>query len=62
MKSKDDSDGAIPNAEIAGEVAAFKRARRRAEVLAAATGTALVFVRDGRVIRIRPDPALADSA
>lgn len=62
MKSKDGSGGVAPNAEIAGEVAAFKRARRRAEVVAAATGTALVIVRDGRIVRIRPQPALADSA
>lgn len=62
MKSKDGSGGAISNPEIAGEVAAFKRARRRAEEVAAATGTALVFVKDGRVIRVRPKSPLADSA
>jgi hypothetical protein len=62
MKSKDGSGEAVFNAEIAGEVAAFKRARRRAEAVAAATGTALVFVKDGRVVRIRPKSPLADSA
>ena len=62
MKSKDGNGGVAPNAEIAGEMAAFKRARRRAEAVAAATGTALVFVRDGRIVRIRPKPPLVDSA
>ena len=62
MKSKSGSGESAPNAAIAGEVAAFKRARRRAEAVAAATGTALVVVRDGRIVRIRPKPTLADSA
>ena len=62
MKSKNGSDGAVSDAEIAGEVAAFKRARGRAEAVAAATGTALVFVKDGRVVRVRPKPPLTDPA
>ncbi len=62
MKSKRGSGEAAPNAEIAGEVAALKRARRRAEAVAAATGTALVFVRDGRIVRVRPKPTVSDSA
>lgn len=41
MTSKDGNGVAILNEEIAGEVAAFKRARLRAEALARATGTAL---------------------
>jgi len=34
---------------------ALRRARRRAEEIAIATNTALVQVRDGQVIRVRPE-------
>jgi hypothetical protein len=43
-------------------LAALKRARRRAERLAAATGTLLVEVHNGRVVFVEPklDPADED--
>jgi hypothetical protein len=62
MTSKDGNGALILPAEIAGEVAAHKRARLRAEKIAATTGTALVLVRNGRLVRIRPEQPLADSA
>jgi hypothetical protein len=62
MTSKDGNGVVVLPAEIAGEVAAHKRARLRAERVAATTGTALVLVRNGRLIRIRPERPLVKSA
>ena len=62
MTSKDGNGTLVLPAEIAGEVAAHKRARLRAEKVAATTGTALVLVMNGRLIRIRPERPLASSA
>lgn len=41
-------------AEIEGALKALKRARARAEEIAAATGTALIFWQDGRTVRVEP--------
>jgi len=62
MTSKDGNGALILPAEVAGEVAAHKRARLRAEKIAATTGTALVLVRNGRLVRIRPEQPLTSSA
>jgi hypothetical protein len=40
--------------ESAAALAALKRARRRAEEIAARTGTAIVLAKDGAPIRIMP--------
>lgn len=47
-------------AEIAGALAALKRARIRAEEIAAATGTSLIFWQDGRTVRVEPRPSSND--
>ena len=62
MTSKDGNGALTLPAEITGEAAAHKRARLRAEKIAATTDTALVLVRNGRVVRIRPEQPLASSA
>lgn len=41
-------------------LAALKRARKRAERVAAATGTLLVEVDNGRLILVEPNPDRAD--
>ena len=41
-------------AEIEGALEALKRAGVRAEELATATGTALIFWQDGRTVRVEP--------
>ena len=41
--------------DLALALPALRRARRRAEEIAVATNTALVQVRDGQVIRVRPE-------
>jgi hypothetical protein len=41
--------------DLALALPALRRARRRAEEIAIATNTALVQVRDGQVIRVRPE-------
>jgi hypothetical protein len=38
-------------------LAALKRARRRAERIARATGTSLIESRNGRPVRIKPSPS-----
>jgi hypothetical protein len=43
--------------ETAGALAALKRARRRAEEIAARTGTALIQAVDGKPVRVQPPPA-----
>jgi hypothetical protein len=43
-----------PRTDADSALAALKRARKRAEELAAATGTAIVEWRDGKLIRIYP--------
>lgn len=62
MTSKEPKRAADSDPEIAGALAALKRARLRAEAVAAATGTALVFAINGELVRVRPEPARADSA
>lgn len=41
-------------AEIEKGLEALRRARQRAEQIAAATGTDLIFWQDGRVVRVDP--------
>jgi stage V sporulation protein SpoVS len=41
--------------EVAGALAALRRARRRAEEIAAATGTVLIQSVDGKVVRVKPN-------
>ena len=41
-------------AEVAAALNALKRARARAERVAAATGTALIFAVDGKPVRVQP--------
>ncbi len=43
--------------ELAGALAAFKRARRRAEKTARDTGTMLILSKDGKPVRVPPPPA-----
>ncbi len=45
--------------EVEGILAAMRRAKRRAEDLAIATGTKLVESEDGRVVLLGPDEILA---
>ena len=45
--------------EAEGVLAALKRARRRAEDLAIATGTKLVESKDGKTVLVGPDEILA---
>jgi len=45
--------------EAEGVLAALKRAKRRAEDLAIATGTKLVESKDGKTVLIGPDEILA---
>ena len=45
--------------EAEGVLAALKRAKRRAEDLAIATGTKLVESKDGKMVLIGPDEILA---
>jgi hypothetical protein len=42
------------NEEVAGALAALRRARQRAEEIAAATGTALIQSVDGKPVRVQP--------
>ena len=42
---------------IAGSLQALKRAALKAAELARQTGTCLIVVRDGEVVRMRPEPA-----
>jgi hypothetical protein len=42
------------NDEAAGALAALKRARKRAEEIAARTGTDLIQVVDGKIVRVKP--------
>lgn len=49
---------AIENAQspwLAGVLPALQRARLRAEEIAIRTGTELVFVKDGRLVFVRPE-------
>ena len=62
MTSIERGGAANLNPEIAGALAALKRARLRAEAVAAATGTNLVFEKNGQLIKVRPSPAPAKSA
>jgi hypothetical protein len=48
--------------EIAGALAALKRARIRAEEIAAATGTMLIEAVDGKPIRVKPRQGLKTPA
>ena len=50
----------LADPEVAGALAALRRARRRAEEIAAATGTALVLQIDGKVVRVYPQASGAN--
>ena len=43
--------------ELAGALAALKRARRRAEKTARDTGTMIILSKDGKPVRVPPPPA-----
>jgi hypothetical protein len=43
-----------PRTDPESALAALKRARKRAEELAAATGTAVILWKDGQIVRIYP--------
>mgnify|MGYP001595463304 CR=1 FL=1 len=51
-----------PEAEAAAGLAALRRARVRAEEIARATGTLLVFAENGRVVHVRPGAPAAPSS
>ncbi|MDX2055147.1 MAG: hypothetical protein SFV15_22285 [Polyangiaceae bacterium] len=44
--------------EVLGALAALRRARKRAEEIATATGTALVQQIDGKLVLVYPKPAV----
>ena len=54
MKTKPETNTEPLDEESAGALAALKRARKRAENLAARTGTALIQAVDGRPVRVEP--------
>lgn len=54
MKMQDLPDGKDLDEETRAALAALKRARRRAEELAARTGTFLIEVLEGKVVRVPP--------
>ena len=61
--NSDEQNGTVrPTAEIDDALAALKRARLRAEAVAAATDTDLVFERNGRLVRVRPNSTRERSA
>lgn len=47
--------------EVLGALAALRRARKRAEEIAAATGTALVLQIDGKLVLVYPKPAASSA-
>ncbi|SFD80277.1 hypothetical protein [Paracidovorax konjaci] len=47
---------ASDNVDFKGAQAAIRRAAQRARQLAQQTGTDLIVVRAGKVVRVRPDP------
>jgi hypothetical protein len=47
----------LANPALAGAMAALRRARKRAEEIAAATGTAIVMEIDGKIVRVYPSRA-----
>jgi len=61
--NSDEQNGSVrPTPETDDGLAALKRARIRAEAVAAATDTDLVFERNGRLVRVRPNSTRAKSA
>lgn len=62
MNSDEENGTVRTTPEIDGALAALKRARLRAEAVAAATDTDLVFERNGRLVRVRPNTTRAKSA
>jgi hypothetical protein len=51
-----------PATDIEGTLAALRRARRRAERIALATGTCIVEAVDGKPVRVPPRQELATGA
>lgn len=51
----------VPRTDYNAALQALKRARKRAEELAALTGTAIVEWRDGKVVRMYPGRSPVDS-
>ncbi len=62
MNSDEHDEADRPAPGIDDALAALKRARLRAEAVAAATDTDLVFERNGRLVRVRPNSTRAKSA
>jgi|GEM_PF-2185648 hypothetical protein len=52
-----DTDGTLPDsadADIQGSLAAIRRAAQRARLVAQQTGTDLIVLRAGQVVRVQP--------